>query len=464
MFAPFKKRRIYAEKNIYLMWGLIALELLMSFSFLGYIHIKPISITLVYIPVLLAGCLLGPMESMLMGIVFGAASMWKASAFYVEGGDVLFSPVMSGKPIQSILLSVGARALFGLIAGLLYMAVKRGKHPFIGVFLVTFVGKTLHSFCVYSFMGVLFPEAGFSLVNILDGTFRNDFILFPLIQNAVVLPCYIFWQSKRAKALLERIHTVNQMETAVAQDRKKIFVIIIGTFILSCCVAWYFINRIRSVMARYGILLSDEIAYDIRHLQIQFLMGIISLFTLVALVILLYQKNFNYLYYEAKLDELTGLLGRGQFFLAGRKMLEKMKYNQDSKTGYFVILDIDHFKAINDTYGHPEGDRVLKEVANSLKDILKNKVILGRLGGDEFVVLDCNLMMENEMRELLYKLKEKIGHINVGDEKVACSIGAVSVKKGYTIEELYHNADRLLYEAKKNGRNQFVFRPEKHCG
>ena len=64
----------------YLLAGLIAVELLMSFSFLGYIHIRPISVTFAYIPVLLAGCLIGPKASVLLGLVFGLASMWKASA------------------------------------------------------------------------------------------------------------------------------------------------------------------------------------------------------------------------------------------------------------------------------------------------------------------------------------------------------------------------------------------------
>ena len=115
-----KKKEQKKENNGYLLWGLIAVELFMSFSFLGYIHIEPISLTFVYIPVLVAGCILGPKEASLVGAVFGLASMWKASAFYVGAGDAVFSPAMSGKPIQSILLSVGSRTLFGFIAGVLY--------------------------------------------------------------------------------------------------------------------------------------------------------------------------------------------------------------------------------------------------------------------------------------------------------------------------------------------------------
>ena len=66
----------------YIFGVLIALEVLMSFTFLGYIHIPPLSITTAYIPILIAGCLLGPVQSMTVGFVFGIASMYKASARY----------------------------------------------------------------------------------------------------------------------------------------------------------------------------------------------------------------------------------------------------------------------------------------------------------------------------------------------------------------------------------------------
>ena len=79
----------------YLLETLIALELLMSFSFLGYFHVEPISITIAYIPVLIAGALLSPKSSALVGLFFGLASMWKASASYVMPADQLFSPMLS---------------------------------------------------------------------------------------------------------------------------------------------------------------------------------------------------------------------------------------------------------------------------------------------------------------------------------------------------------------------------------
>ena len=107
--------RVLAQRSVtdrYVFAVLITLELLMSFSFLGYFHVEPISITTAYLPVLLAGALLGPLESAAVGLCFGLASMWKASASYVMPADQLFSPLLSGNPMGSLLLSTGSRVLF----------------------------------------------------------------------------------------------------------------------------------------------------------------------------------------------------------------------------------------------------------------------------------------------------------------------------------------------------------------
>ncbi len=85
----------------YFFYFLIAMELLMSFTFLGYIHIAPISITIAYLPILITGCLLGTTQSIIMGFLFGLSSMYKASASYVMPSDAIFSPFLSNSPISS---------------------------------------------------------------------------------------------------------------------------------------------------------------------------------------------------------------------------------------------------------------------------------------------------------------------------------------------------------------------------
>ena len=415
---------------------MISIELLMSFSFFGYVHVEPLSVTIVYIPVLLAGCLIGPWESALVGLVFGLASMWKASAFYVSVGDMMFSPVMSGKPIQSILLSAGSRALFGLAVGVLYALAKRSKRPMAGILMVSSFGRLIHSILVYAFMGALFPEAGFTAADAFAGLFRLDNILLLAIQDLAVAFCWILQNSSPARKLGDRLRMVERMAINPQNHRKTVFIVIILTFFASFSVALYFTNRLRTVLSGHGVWLSEEISYDIVHIQIQFLLGLTSLFSVIILVVVLGLKTFNYLYYyEAKIDELTGISGRSQFFLLGAKLLEKM--------------DVDHFKRINDQFGHPAGDMVLSEVAGILKDVFRSSGLVGRLGGDEFVVLIHQPVSKNGLQDMLRQFEEKLAGIDVEGNPVTCSIGTVPVWKGSILEESYRSADGRLYRAKR---------------
>ena len=393
------------EDNYYLLWILIAVEFFMSFSFIGYVHIAPIFLTFVYIPVMVAGCILGPKNSTIVGAVFGIASMWKASAFYVAARDAIFSPVMSEKPFASILLSVGSRALFGLIIGLLYRVAKNSRHPIAGILLVSTVGRTIHTVLVYSFMQLLFPEAGFTLINTLDDIRRWDFLPFIVIVDAIVVICYLTSRSEFVRGVPERVRNVDQVNELSSRSR-------IGMAVM------------------------------------------LSLALLAIIFILMYQKNFNYLYYEARLDGLTGLMGRQQFFQAGKKILGEMKFEREDAAGCFVILDVDSFKEINDRYGHPEGDRVLREVADHLRKAVGESGILGRLGGDEFVALIRVPLTGEEIETYMSRLREAFATIRVGEQSVTCSIGVIPLEPGVYIEDLYRSADHLLYEAKKKGKNQ----------
>lgn len=372
---------------------------------MGYVHIAPISLTFVYIPVMVAGCILGPKNATIVGAVFGIASMWKASAFYVAARDAIFSPVMSEKPFASILLSVGSRALFGLIIGLLYRVAKNSRHPIAGILLVSTVGRTIHTVLVYSFMQLLFPEAGFTLINTLDDIRRWDFLPFIVIVDAIVVICYLTSRSEFVRGVLERVRNVDQVNELSSRSR-------IGMAVM------------------------------------------LSLALLAIIFILMYQKNFNYLYYEARLDGLTGLMGRQQFFQAGKKILGEMKLEREDAAGCFVILDVDSFKEINDRYGHPEGDRVLREVADHLRKAVGESGILGRLGGDEFVALIRVPLTGEEIETYMSRLREAFATIRVGEQSVTCSIGVIPLEPGVYIEDLYRSADHLLYEAKKKGKNQ----------
>lgn len=121
-----------------------------------------------------------------------------------------------------------------------------------------------------------------------------------------------------------------------------------------------------------------------------------------------------------------------------------------------IIMDIDYFKSVNDTYGHNIGDMVLKEIALILKTEVRLTDVLGRWGGEEFLIICNNTKLEGATL-LAEKLRRKIEAYDfkkVG--KKTASFGVSSIDKNMIIEEVLDKADKALYAAKENGRNQVV--------
>ncbi len=174
----------------------------------------------------------------------------------------------------------------------------------------------------------------------------------------------------------------------------------------------------------------------------------------------------NHLIYNINLlslatyDPLTKLYNR-RFIVsfAETEVKEAIRYNKDLSV---IILDIDNFKGVNDTYGHPAGDEVLKKVANILKTRIRETDKAGRYGGEEFIVILPNtpakeaLEVAERIRKAIEAEKVPITH---KDEKidlnVTASIGVASLGvHGSTFYELLKAADVALYEAKRSGKNQ----------
>ena len=436
----------------YLLAVLIAVELLMSFSFLGYIHIEPISITTAYVPVLLAGALLGPAEAAAVGAVFGLASMWKASAGYVMAADQLFSPLFSGSPLGSILLSVGSRILFGLAVGLLYLALRRLRPHWLWVALVSFFGRTIHSLMVYSVMGLFFPEAGYGPASAFSGFFSFRSLLSSAITAAVVL---LFWRLVNSAAwnrFERRLELSRTLQFREQYHHLSLAVVIVLTLLSALAVTFYFMHRIAYVLQVNGIELTDAGYSDVLHLQIQFLFGIISLMVLVILFLILNRRYSSYMALEGRLDSLTGTMTRKAFFTACAQALKA----QGGAPCYFIMVDLDHFKAINDTYGHPEGDRALKDAARCLRETFSRDALIGRMGGDEFALLVCAEMPPAELEVALRHFLGAVRRTAWEGRQLTCSIGALQVQASQTPEELYLETDKLLYAAKSRGRNRYV--------
>ncbi len=162
---------------------------------------------------------------------------------------------------------------------------------------------------------------------------------------------------------------------------------------------------------------------------------------------------------QAHTDYLTGLANRRHFLdLAGHEVAHIRRYGGNLSV---AMLDLDHFKNINDTYGHQVGDQVLKELASICHRILREVDIVGRIGGEEFAVLFPETD-GSEAYEIVERLREAIAANGIRLENgqslhFTASIGIASfVDKDASIETLLSRADKALYEAKTSGRNRIA--------
>lgn len=406
-----KWKHLKFEKYVFVL--LLAIELIMSFTFLGFIHIDPISLTTAYIPIVVAGCLLGPLESTLIGLVFGLASMYKASALYVVSDDKIFSPLYSGNPIGSILLSVGSRVLFGFVIGYLFSIIKGRKYEKIGIWILSLISQWIHAFLVFTVMGACFPQLGYTGMS----TFHMG------INDALIALCCLFWVEVAYKIYhKERIQKYKDAVNQSLDDpylSSKIVAISSGISFLIICIAifstGYFANRSTCMLKQHRVHVTRTI----------------------------------------EIDSLTGVMGRRLFLQHCQNIQSDQRIH--GHQGWFLFLDVDWFKQINDKLGHIAGDETLKKFAMFLKEQFEPYGAVGRVGGDEFAV-----MIEEEMsQEVLEKELEQFFQNISGIQKevtVSCSIGVYRFTYPKTIKELLTKTDEILYEAKANGRGCFVIR------
>ena len=159
-------------------------------------------------------------------------------------------------------------------------------------------------------------------------------------------------------------------------------------------------------------------------------------------------KEFEH---EANFDNLTQIYNRNMFH---RLMEEKIR-NVSLTHGNicFAILDIDHFKAVNDTYGHLVGDDVLKHLTNLIQKHIRENDIFARWGGEEFILaLEVDMKKAIKVIENIRAMIEKEEFEEV--KHITCSFGVTEFRKNDTTNSMTKRADKALYEAKESGRNR----------
>lgn len=166
----------------------------------------------------------------------------------------------------------------------------------------------------------------------------------------------------------------------------------------------------------------------------------------------------------SKKDDLTGIFNR-------RYLIESLTYETSRSRRYktplsFAMFDLDHFKNVNDTYGHTTGDFVLKQFASVIKGRTRKTDILGRYGGEEFAII----LTDTELESAIFfceEIKELVSNFGFGFEhspiKMTTSAGIASFTDEMEFNDLIDMADKCLYKAKEAGRNRIVSLQKESC-
>ena len=153
-------------------------------------------------------------------------------------------------------------------------------------------------------------------------------------------------------------------------------------------------------------------------------------------------------------DELTGLYNR-RFFI---EMLEELLSDRRKPGFYLLMLDLDDFKVVNDSYGHQEGDIVLKKLSQCLLGCVREEDTVCRLGGDEFAVI-IKTDSEKLIRGICERIIKKSSQLKFGKRitaSISVSLGAAKSKEKDSVVSFMQRADHAMYDAKKSGKNNYI--------
>jgi diguanylate cyclase len=250
-------------------------------------------------------------------------------------------------------------------------------------------------------------------------------------------------------------------------------VIAVITLVILAVCSIFILKMKGSEQSKYWLMLLLSILFIILGLNIvlhdkimllYFLLSFLLIFIVVGFFsywIYTYIQNSNDLYrrykVESKIDFLTGLYNLRQFEELFASQIQIVKEGSEQLS--VMTIDIDHFKKVNDTYGHPSGDKVLQKLGAILKNTTRRFDIVARYGGEEFMILllDCPNQRAIEIAERIRSTVEK-EKFPISDGEfihITISIGVSSFPETIqNLNELLKQADAALYEAKRSGRNQ----------
>lgn len=281
-----------------------------------------------------------------------------------------------------------------------------------------------------------------------------------LLLTLYVLPLSMLHQVNNASTALTSLSIAVIFIYAIVLLKKARLKPVFPVYVLQLFFAVHAALMLLQVVLVLPLIGEEYRAFNLVSLQ-GVLLGhvLLTIGTGLMLPLLSFSHTENQLLRLTELDDLTQLLNRREFLKRANLTLLQSQCQQHSVV--VLMIDLDHFKQINDKWGHAIGDLALKKVADLLKVGLRTSDLIGRLGGEEFAVLMPNTSAD-QAAFIGQRLCERIAHhaweIEARPVKLTVSVGGAScVGAMRELKELLAEADHALYRAKAEGRNRIVF-------
>lgn len=447
----------------YIVALLLSFEIALSFSAFGFITIGNFSLSLLPIFIYVLAYCFGTVASLIAGLFLGLNSIWATSIGFLAPADVLYSPFDSGNPIGSLILAIGVRLLIAIIASHTFQhARKEQKHPYLIAIIAVIVTHVIYTSISMLLGGLLFPQAYRAALNNIEN--NRTYIIVNLLIECTI-NCIL---------MIGVVATVNSKSTKQFIDcatkginrtpRRTNFFAIAGMTVFfaffSIGVGLRTLKFVKNLLINETQKMPQEIAEILKQISWQQQTSNLALSVVILIIALLVYYYFieleNSLNYKASLDLMTNVYNRE----TTRQTIEEKLAQHGPSLCALIIIDIDDFKTINDTYGHTSGDDAVIKLAKILSYSFKDDAVVGRVGGDEFMVFWENVKGKEEVDKKLKELQLNISTITLSNTRktLECSIG-VSIAKMSSKDIRFHygNADIALYKVKAAGKNNYAF-------
>ncbi|MGK0468588.1 sensor domain-containing diguanylate cyclase [Clostridium sp.] len=329
---------------------------------------------------------------------------------------------------------------FAALCGFLYYALK-------GLFAKWFIKVSVSLGVIFGLLVLLVPYSIFDKLLIIYAIFGFALITYAIVRLLVgVLKCYPFASIVLLGFACLAVTFVNDLIYQVTLANKT-SLIPLGVAIFTFTQAYTLSAKFSNALTRAEQLSLDKqsILSELKHVNIN-LESIVDERTADL------QNALEEMEIMSKTDYLTKLPNR-------RLMLEKTDQLIEQNKDFFIALvDIDHFKDVNDTYGHERGDEVLKKISTVMNSAVGNDGIVGRWGGEEFLIVLMNGQPETILKKA-NAISQAVADCRYEgiDKNITITIGLCRYSEQYSMKGTIANADKALYQGKINGRNQCKF-------